>query len=536
MSFALSPAVASTTDEPHDTRRVRVALLSAYDKTGVVELASVLRDVGATILASGGTADVLRAASIPVVSVEEYTGLAPVFGGRVKTLHPRIHAGILARRDVPQDLVELEREGARPIDLVYVNLYPFEDAVRRGASEGERIETIDIGGPAMLRAAAKNWKGVAALCDPGQIPAVIEELRRSDGGVAESTRRGLAATVFARTSAYDAAIANDVLSGASESAFPSRIDLALTKLDDLRYGENPHQRAALYASSAAKGTALPAFERIGGEVLSYNNWVDLVAAAELAFALPETAAVLVKHTNPCGTAVASTQREAWERALASDPVSAFGGIAAFNTPVAGATAEAMASLFLEIVVAPEFSEEALARFAKKPRLRLVRARREAIVAPRRELKTLPGGFVLAQDGPGEPGGRAQWKTVTQRAPSDVELRDLEFAWIVAAHVKSNAIVFAREGRTLGVGAGQMSRVDSVKIATMKANEFGHSLLGSVVASDAFFPFADGPKAALAAGATAIAQPGGSKRDEETIAACDEAGAAMVFTGRRTFRH
>ncbi len=548
MSFVPSAAVVSTDDPGVDTRRIVTALLSAYDKTGVVELARALVKRGAVIVASGGTADALRAASISALSVEDLTGLAPGFGGRVKTLHPKIHAGILARRDVASDLEELQRAGARAIDLVYVNLYPFEETVRRGGTEDERIETIDVGGPTMLRAAAKNWKSVAALCDPSQIAGVVRELEEREGALGADTRRRLAREAFARTAAYDGAIAADLAGAAGtgstagagdDAGFAPRVEIALEKIDDLRYGENPHQKASLYAMRSGGAPALPSgWEKLGGEELSFNNWVDLTAAAETAFALPPAApaAVIVKHTNPCGAAIAPTQREAWIRALAADPVSAFGGIAAFNTRLDGETAEEMSSLFLEIVVAPEFSPEALARFAKKPKLRVVRADPAALRAPRREWRTLPGELVLAQDGPGAPGNRESWKVASRRAPTARELEDLEFAWTIAARVKSNAIVFAKDRRILGVGAGQMSRVDSVRIAVEKAREHGHDLQGSVVASDAFFPFADGPKAALAAGATAIAQPGGSKRDAETIEAIDAAGAAMMFTGRRTFLH
>lgn len=539
MSSSPSPAGAST--EGQAVSRVENALLSAYDKTGVTDLARALVKWGATIIASGGTAQALREALIPALSVEDLTGLAPGFGGRVKTLHPNIHAGILARRDVADDLAELERAGARPIDLVYVNLYPFEEAVREGYDEDEKIEKIDVGGPAMLRAAAKNWKSVAALCDPEQIPLVIRELEETGGTLSMETRRVLAAAAFARTSAYDRAIARELQSGdAVEVRTPSLasdLEFSLGKISDLRYGENPHQRAALYRRIDAPGEGLPyGWKVLGGEELSYNNWVDLAAAAELAFSLPEPAAVIVKHTNPCGAATAATQEEAWEIARAVDPVSAFGGIAAFNTPLTAETADRMASLFLEIVVAPGFTNQAAARLAKKPRLRVVQVAPESFRARRTEWKTLPGGLYLAQDDPGRAGDRSEWRVMSKRAPTEQELRDLEFAWMVAAAVKSNAIVFARDGRVLGVGAGQMSRVDSVRIAIEKAKEFGHDLAGSVVASDAFFPFADGPQIALTAGATAIAHPGGSKRDDETIAAVDDAGAAMVFTGRRVFRH
>lgn len=561
MSFALSPAATSPRSGDTSMRRIQTALLSAYDKRGVVELAQALNECGATLIASGGTADTIRAAGLPVLSVEEYTGLPPGFGGRVKTLHPRIHAGILARRDEPEDLRELERGGARPIDLVYVDLYPFEDAVRSGASREAKIEKIDVGGPTMLRAAAKNADFVASLGAADEIPAVIEELRANAGALGGSTRRRLAAHVFARTASYDAAIAHELAgdggtpvsaaiettakperstSSAGDDAsvdtpFAATRSISLVKVAGLRYGENPHQRAALYRETLGEGVG-SAFENVQGEELSYNNWVDLVAAAELAAFLPQEAVVLVKHTNPCGAAVRATQALAWDAALAADPVSAFGGIAGFNSLVTGETARKMASLFLEIVVAPEFSPEALLLFAKKPKLRVVRVSLDVLRAPRTEIKSLPGGNFLLQDSPGNPGSSSTWKLATRQAASPLQMADLQFAWVVAAHVKSNAIVFAKNQATIGVGAGQMSRVDSVRIAIQKATEHGHDLRGSVVGSDAFFPFADGPQLAFAAGAVAVAQPGGSKRDEETIAAADKAGVAMYFTGRRTFRH
>jgi phosphoribosylaminoimidazolecarboxamide formyltransferase/IMP cyclohydrolase len=514
---------------------IRTALLSVYDKGGVVELARAIVRHGGALLSSGGTAAALRDAGVPVTSIEEYTGLAPGFGGRVKTLHPLVHAGILARRDVRGDVEELEARGGRPIDLVCVNLYPFEDAVAEGRSRAERTELIDVGGPAMIRAAAKNWEHVAVVCDPADVPALVAELDATGGALSRGTRRRLAAKAFARTAAYDAAIAADL----AEPGFGPTAAVALTKVEDLRYGENPHQGAALYAAQPCEPGELPGgWRKLAGAELSFNNWIDLVAAAELAFAFDghEPVAVIVKHTNPCGTARGATQKEAWERALAGDPVSAFGGIAAFNRPLEAETAEAMKSLFLEVVVAPEITAGAREILARKSRLRLVEAPPAAFRARRREWRTLPGGAFLLQDDPGRPERTAEWKGVTRREPTAGELRDLEFAWKVTATVKSNAIVFVREGQVLGVGAGQMSRVDSVRIAVAKAREHGHDLQGSVVGSDAFFPFPDGPKLALEAGAVAIVQPGGSKRDDETIAAVDAAGAAMVFTGRRVFRH
>jgi phosphoribosylaminoimidazolecarboxamide formyltransferase/IMP cyclohydrolase len=539
MSTVQSPE--TTSADSIGAVRIRTALFSVYDKTGVANLASAIARRGGTILASGGTAKALSDAGVPVLPIEEYTGLAQGFGGRVKTLHPKIHAGILARRDVPGDLEELEEADARAIDLVCVNLYPFEQAVANGATEDEKIEKIDIGGPAMIRAAAKNWKHVAVVCDPGDVPTILDELDTNDGALGAATRRRLAAKVFARTAAYDGAIARELAgdeAGDASVTLPPRVAASLIKIEDLRYGENPHQRAALYAASAPAEDELPGgWRKLAGTSLSYNNWIDLVAAAELALAFDgEPVSVIVKHTNPCGVALAPTQREAWERALSCDPVSAFGGIAAFNRPLEGETAELMKSLFLEVVVAPGFTNEARTALAKKKKLRLVEVPADAFATARQEWRALPGGALLIQDDAGRPVRTPEWKATSDRSPTEAEWRDLEFAWKVCASVKSNAIVFAREGRVLGVGAGQMSRVDSVRIAIDKARELGHELEGSVVASDAFFPFADGPELALAAGATAIVQPGGSKRDEDTIEAVNARGQAMVFTGRRVFRH
>lgn len=532
MSTVHSPAMSST--ETSRAVRIGTALLSVWDKSGVVDLARAIVRHGGTLLASGGTARALQDADLPVTSIEEYAGLPPGFGGRVKTLHPKVHAGILARRDVPEDLVELERGEALPIDLVCVNLYPFEETAASGRPEAERIEMIDVGGPTMIRAAAKNWEHVAVVCDPEDVAELVRELDESGGALSRETRRRLATKAFTRTAAYDAAIAADLARG---ETMPARVSASMAKVTDLRYGENPHQAAALYAATRVEPGTLPGgWRQLAGTELSYNNWIDLAAAAELAFAFDDTVAVVVKHTNPCGVAVAPRQREAWERALACDPVSAFGGIAAFNRTLEVETAEAMKSLFLEVVVAPRFSDGVREVFGRKKKLRLVEAPESAFRERRREWRTLPGGAFLLQEDPGRPARTDAWETVSKRRPTERELADLEFAWKVVASVKSNAIVFARDGQVLGVGAGQMSRVDSVRIAVEKAGELGHDLRGSVLASDAFFPFADGPQLALAAGATAIVQPGGSKRDAETVEAVDAADAAMVFTGRRVFRH
>lgn len=536
MSTVHSPDVESS-DTDGGELPIRTALLSVFDKTGVVDLATALSRHGARIVASGGTATVLADAGVEVLSVEEYTGLASGFGGRVKTLHPRIHAGILARRDVPADLEDLEAGGALPIDLVCVNLYPFEAAVASGATEAERIEKIDIGGPAMIRAAAKNWKHVAVVCDPADVPGLLEEMGRRDGRLSRATRRRLAAKAFARTSAYDAAIATELSAGADSPASPARLSLSLVKVQDLRYGENPHQAAALYSASPVADGELPGgWRKLAGTDLSFNNWIDLVAAAELATSFERNACVIVKHMNPCGAALADTQKDAWDIALACDPVSAFGGIAAFNRPLDGATAQALKRHFLEVIVAPRITDDAREALRKKSRLRLLEMPPAAFEERGRDWRALPGGACLVQEGPGRARRTDAWSTASKREPTAEEMRDLEFAWKVVAIVKSNAIVLARNGRVLGVGAGQMSRVDSVRIAVEKAREHGHDLAGCVMASDAFFPFADGPSLALEAGAVAIVQPGGSKRDADTVEVADAAGAAMVFTGRRVFRH
>ncbi len=537
MSTVHSPAPKSSDSDGRV--HVRHALISVYDKTGVVDLARALARHGARVIASGGTAVALEDGGVDVLSIEEYTGLAAGFGGRVKTLHPKVHAGILARRDVPSDLEDLKEGGAEPIDLVAVNLYPFEEAVAAGASEAERIEKIDVGGPTMIRAAAKNWKHVVVVCDPADVPCLLEEMDENDGAISATTRRRLAAKAFQRTSAYDAAIQAELAGVEAGDSLPDALGLSLAKVQDLRYGENPHQAAALYApaGSGADEDHLPGgWRKLAGTALSYNNWIDLVAAAELVSAFDDTACVIVKHTNPCGTATAGSAKEAWDVALSCDPISAFGGIAAFNRPVDGPTAEAMKDHFLEVIVAPSFDDTAREALRKKKRLRLLELPEDAFSARGHDWRRLPGGGFLVQEGPGRPGRSADWKTASRREPTAQEMKDLEFAWKVVASVKSNAIVFAKDGRVVGVGAGQMSRVDSVRIAVEKAKELGHELTGSVVASDAFFPFADGPQIALDAGAVAIVQPGGSKRDDETVEAVDAAGAAMVFTGARVFRH
>ncbi|HET8678619.1 MAG TPA: bifunctional phosphoribosylaminoimidazolecarboxamide formyltransferase/IMP cyclohydrolase [bacterium] len=516
---------------------IRRALLSASDKTGLVALAQALSTAGVELVSTGGTAAALREAGLQVRSLDLITGFPEVLEGRVKTLHPAVHAGLLAR-DTPADLGELKRLGITPIDLVAVTLYKFEDAAAAGAAMAKAVEQIDIGGVTLLRAAAKNWARVVVLSAPEQYDAVIAALK--DGGVIpEAMRLRLAAEAFARTAAYEASIAA-YFQGATEKErpradlFPDRLTLAFRKQADLRYGENPHQRAASYIASdgagARSGEVLSA-EVLGGRALSFNNIADLEAAWGLVRALPRPGVVIVKHMNPCGAALGSDAREAFVRAREGDPVSAFGGVVAANIPVDQAAAEAMAEMFLEAVIAPGFEPEALKVLGAKKNLRVLSAG-EPAAAGGLEFRSVRGGLLLQE---ADTIGRDEsvWRTATVRAPAPAEWEDLRFAWTVCAHVKSNAIVFAKDAQVIGVGAGQMSRVDSVRLAAAKAGERAR---GAVAASDAFFPFADGVVAAAEAGVTAIIQPGGSVRDEEVIGAADRFGLAMVMTGERHFRH
>jgi phosphoribosylaminoimidazolecarboxamide formyltransferase/IMP cyclohydrolase len=522
------------------------ALLSVSDKSGIVEFARGLVAAGWQILSTGGTARALRDAGLAVTDVSEVTGHPEMMHGRVKTLHPAVHAGILARRDVPEDLAAMAAQGYAPIDLVAVNLYPFHEAVAARAAIPAAMEQVDIGGPTMLRSAAKNHAHVLVVVDPADYPRVLESVRGGDAG--ERLRRELAAKVFAHTGAYDAAIADYFAAAADAPApvaagegveLPPALTLELRKVQPLRYGENPDQPAAFYAEvkhGAVSG--MPALRQLHGKELSFNNLLDVEAAVTAVSAWHDdtrSASVIIKHTTPCGVALAATAREAYRLALAADPVSAFGGIVAFNRAVDADTAAELASTFLEIVVAPRFTEEALVELRRKKNLRLI----ELPIAPppARELdfKRVQGGFLLQArlryEFP-----ETDWKVVTRRAPTPAEREDLRFAWRVCASVKSNAIVLAHDGRTVGIGAGQMSRVDSSRIAVLKAQDQQVDLHGAVLASDAFFPFRDGVDAAAAAGVRALIQPGGSVRDEEVIAAADEHGMAMVFTGRRVFRH
>ena len=523
-----------------DLRPLRRALVSVSDKTGLAELARKLVGHGVEIVSTGGTARALAEAGAPAVDVAQITGFPEVMGGRVKTLHPRIHGGILARRDHAGDVAQMSQHGMLPIDLVVVSLYPFEATVMAGGGRDVCIEEIDIGGPALIRAAAKNHAFVAVVTDPADYGELIRELERHNGTTL-AFRRRLAAAAFARTAAYDAAIA--AWAAAEErTPFPDRLALALRLKQELRYGENPHQRAALYLGGVARPGAATA-EQAQGKDLSYNNIADTDAAFELAAEFERPAAVIVKHANPCGVAVADELVLAWERALGCDPVSAYGGIVAVNRAIDERLADAMAEIFLEVVIAPAVDEGARAILGRKKNLRLLLT--GVLPDPAASGMTIcsvAGGYLL-QSRDTERIAPADLKVVTRRQPTAAELADLVFAFTVAKHVKSNAIVYAKGGAAVGIGAGQMSRVDSTRIAAFKAlesaraaGEAGSRAEGAVVASDAFFPFADGLLAAAEAGVTAVVQPGGSLRDEEVIAAADAHDLAMVFTGVRHFRH
>ena len=509
------------------------ALISVYDKTGLQDFARGLADLGWELVASGGTADFLEnEVGLDVERVEELTGVAEMLGGRVKTLHPRIHAAILARRDNADDVADLNDQEIRPFDIVCVNLYPFSEvAGRYGVREEEAVEMIDVGGPSMLRGAAKNFAHVAPVCRPEQYESVLAELRE-DGDLSLATRRDLAAEAFATTAAYETAIARwfgDV------EAFPKTLVTAFDKVLDLRYGENPHQRGAYYAEQGARVHLLSRVEQPHGKELSLINLLDLSAARLLLreFALP--ACVIIKHANPCGVAVAGTIEEAYERALASDPVSAFGMVCAVNRPVSAALGEALGERFVDVLFAPDYDAQALESLQRKEAIRILHDReRRGFARGERDFKRVLGG-VLVQDGDWDVDDRETMQ-VACGEPDEACWGDLVFAWRVCKHVGSNAIVLAKDLATIGIGGGQTSRVDSVRIALDKAREHGHDLEGAVLASDAFFPFADGPQAALDAGVTGIIQPGGAKRDDEVAEAIRAAGATMVLTGRRHFRH
>ena len=518
---------------------VRRALLSVSDKTGLVPFARALTAGGTALVSTGGTATALRTAGLSVTDVADLTGFPEMMDGRVKTLHPAVHGGLLALRGNPEHEASMSAHGILPIDLLVVNLYPFESTVARGADPETCIENIDIGGPAMIRAAAKNHGGVAVVTDPADYAAVLDDIKMH-GGITAALRLRLAAEAYARTAAYDAAV-SAWMAGFAGLAVPRHRAIAGRLVQTLRYGENPHQRAAFYATGATRPGVATA-RQIQGKELSYNNIADTDAAFEaVAEFRDRPACVIVKHANPCGVAVGQTLAEAHAKALSCDRVAAFGGIVAMSRPLDRATAEAVVAVFTEVVIAPGADAEALAVFAGKPNLRLLLT--DGLPDPRAAglaWKQVSGGW-LVQDR--DSGPAPDWRVVTRRSPTDTETADLRFAWTVARHVKSNAIVYAKGGATVGIGAGQMSRVDSTRIAARKAQDMAETLglaqspaVGSVVASDAFFPFADGLETAAEAGATAIIQPGGSVRDAEVIAAADARGLAMVFTGVRHFRH
>jgi phosphoribosylaminoimidazolecarboxamide formyltransferase/IMP cyclohydrolase len=528
---------AAAAERPLEIRR---ALISVTDKTGVAEFAAGLERLGVEVISTGGTASALADAGVNVRPVEEVTGQPEILGGRVKTLHPRLHAALLAVRDDPEHMATLEAEGVEPIDLVCVNLYQFERTVARlDVSEAEAVENIDIGGPTMIRAAAKNHRYVAVVVSPASYDAVLAELEESGGTISGATRHWLANEAFASTARYDAAISRWF--GTRYELFPSHVVTTWEKFLDLSYGENPHQGAALYTEVGARSHVLSRVAKLHGKDLSFNNVLDLDSARRLVEEFDRPACAIVKHNNPCGVAVADEIEDAYERALACDPLSAFGGVIALNREVSLPLAERLHQNFVEVLIAPGYGGGAIEVLQQKEAIRILEdTERRATTPAERDVKRVRGGF-LVQDADRVDEAREQMEVPTKTAPTEQQWDDLLFAWKVCRHVRSNAIVLAKEGATLGIGAGQMSRVDSVRIAIDKANEARGSeaasvLAGSVCASDAFFPFPDGPETAMEAGVSALIQPGGSKRDGEVVAACDEARAAMVFTGRRHFRH
>ncbi|MGH9451190.1 MAG: bifunctional phosphoribosylaminoimidazolecarboxamide formyltransferase/IMP cyclohydrolase [Terriglobia bacterium] len=518
-------------------KKVARALISVSDKKGIIEFAQGLAALGVAIVSTGGTAKLLREHGLTVVDVAELTGFPEMLDGRVKTLHPKVHGGILAIRDNAEHAKQVKEHGIGYIDLIAVNLYPFEKtAAKAGVDLDELIENIDIGGPSMIRSAAKNFNDVAVVVNPEDYTVVIDELARNAGSLSGATRARLSRKAFARTAAYDSAIASELERRAGGDGLPETLRLNFPRIAPLRYGENPHQQAALYRDPAAAGHGLASARQLQGRELSFNNLVDLEASWQLVGEFPEPAAAIIKHTNPCGAATSETLAESFERALAADPVSAYGSVIAVNRKVDAAAAQALAKLFVEAIAAPAYEAAALEIFARKANLRLM----EMPDAPSEthaglQLKTISGGLLAQTPDPaGE--NESAWKCVTERQPTEAESRALLFAWRVVKHVKSNAIVYARDGAIAAVGAGQMSRVDSVRIGAAKARDLGHDLKGTVVASDAFFPFPDGVEEAAKAGATAVVEPGGSVRDNEVIAAANRLGLAMLFTGMRHFRH
>jgi phosphoribosylaminoimidazolecarboxamide formyltransferase / IMP cyclohydrolase len=523
--------------------KVKLALLSVSDKRGLTDFARGLHERGVALLSTGGTAQALAAAGLPVTDVGRHTGFPEMLDGRVKTLHPRVHGGILARRDLPSHREALAAHDIPTIDLVVVNLYPFRQAVAKpGATLEDAIENIDIGGPAMVRSAAKNWAHVGIVVDPDDYPRLLRELDANGGALPDATRFALAQKAFAHTASYDGAIANWLTARGPdglERGLPTSFRYAGELVQPLRYGENPHQHAAFYRDESPRPGSIATFRQKQGKELSYNNIADGDAAWECVNAFEAPACVIVKHANPCGVATAGTPLDAYRKAFATDPTSAFGGIIAFNRPVDAETVEAITAQFLEVLIAPAYTPEALAVIDRKPNVRVLEIEIPGVDAAKPgsalDFRRVGGGL-LVQTADDRATNRSDLKVVTKRAPTPQQVDDLLFAWRVAKYVKSNAIVFCANGQTLGIGAGQMSRVDSTRIAAIKAQNASLSLAGSVVASDAFFPFRDGLEVVADNGAAAVIQPGGSIRDDDVIAAANERGLAMVFTGVRHFRH
>jgi len=515
--------------------RIQRALLSVSDKTGIVEFARGLTELGIELVSTGGTASELRAAGLTVRGVDDLTGFPEMMDGRIKTLHPRLHAGLLALRDNPEHIADAEGQGIEFVDLVCVNLYPFErTAARRGVSDAEVLESIDVGGPAMLRAAAKNFAFAAVVSTPASYDAVLQELRDAGGGLSLGTREGLAAAAFAATASFDAAVARWFAE--RQDDFAPVLISAYDKVTDLPYGENPHQRAAYYARAGARMHALSMIRQLGGRALSFNNLLDLDAGRMLLDEFEVPACAILKHNNPCGCAIGTTALEAYEAAFACDPLSAYGGVVCLNRPVDAALAERLGSQFAEVILAPGYLGGALDALAAKPATRVLEdSERRKLNVGERDVKRVMGGLLL-QDRDVDLEDRSAMEVVTERKPSEHDWGEMLFAWRVCKHVRSNAIVLARGLASVGVGAGQMSRVDAVRLAIEKARTAGADLAGAALASDAFFPFADGPALAIDAGVTCVIQPGGSKRDLEVVEAADAAGIAMVFTHRRHFRH
>ncbi len=515
---------------------IKRVLISVSDKDGIVPFAAFLSSQGVEILSTGGTARLLCESGLNVIEVGDYTGFPEMMDGRVKTLHPKVHGGILARRDLAHHTDAMQAHSIPPIDMVVVNLYPFAATIAKAdVTLDEAIENIDIGGPTMVRAAAKNHAFVAIVTDAADYKMIVAEMRANQGAVSAATRFGLAKKAFSHTAEYDGMIANFLTAldaNGQTQTFPQRLNLSYTLAQGMRYGENPHQDAAFYVEKNPAAGTLASYQQLQGKELSYNNIADADAAWECCRSFDVTACVIVKHANPCGVAIANDPHSAYLRALETDPTSAFGGIIAFNRDVDGATAAAVAKQFVEVVIAPAFTKEAMQVFAAKQNVRVIKIPL-ARAANKFDMKRVGGGLLVQTT---DNFDVSQLKVVTKRKPTDAEMNDLIFAFRVAKFVKSNAIVFCRYGRTLGVGAGQMSRVDSTKIAAIKAKHAGLQLKGSVAASDAFFPFRDGLDVIADTGATAIIQPGGSMRDDEVIAAANERNVAMVLTGMRHFRH